>query len=54
MPKTVSEPPFKPEHFRRVDEGDDAAFYDFPRLVAHIDEAASAALAAFYGRLLRR
>ncbi|MSO76890.1 MAG: methyltransferase domain-containing protein [Alphaproteobacteria bacterium] len=52
MPKPVPEHPFKAEHFRRIDEGDDRAFYDFARLVAHIDEPASAALAGFYGGLL--
>ena len=36
------------EHFRRVDETDDAVFYQTPRLVTHIDDPACAALAAFY------
>ena len=38
--------------FARVDEGDDLAFYAPPRLVTHIDEAATAALTAFYARTL--
>lgn len=40
--------PFGPEHFRREDEADDALFYTMPRQVAHIDDAARAALAAFF------
>ena len=44
--------PFRPEHFRRADESDDARFYDFPRLVAHIDDAARAALAGFFAATL--
>lgn len=40
--------PFQPEHFQRADDGDDGAFYIEPRLVAHIDDPARAALAAFY------
>ncbi len=46
-------PEFLPQHFARLDETPDEAFYDFPRLVAHIDEPAQAALAAFYGEILR-
>jgi len=38
--------------FARQDEGDDLAFYAPPRLVAHIDEAAVAALSARYRALL--
>lgn len=45
-------PTFRPEHFRRVDETDDADFYVPPRLVAHIDEAAIAALTAWYATAL--
>lgn len=41
-----------PEAYARLDEGDDLAFYGFPRLVHHIDEAAVAALGAFYARTL--
>jgi SAM-dependent methyltransferase len=32
-----------PSYFRRYDEGDDRAFYVYPRLTAHIDEPACAA-----------
>jgi len=38
--------------FARQDEGDDLAFYAPPRLVAHIDEAAVAALSNRYRALL--
>lgn len=41
-----------PEHFRRVDETDDALFYQGPRLVTHIDEPAIAALGAHYRAML--
>lgn len=34
--------------FAKVDTGDDLAFYAPPRLVAHIDEGAAAALTGFY------
>lgn len=44
--------PLRPEHFRRVDEGDDADFYALPRLVTHIDDAAIAAATQFYRELL--
>lgn len=45
--------PFQPEHFQRADESEDGAFYVEPRLVAHIDDPARAALAAFYRDMLR-
>lgn len=35
-------------HFQRIDETDDALFYQIPRLVTHIDEPACQALSAFY------
>jgi len=38
--------------FDKEDPGDDAAFYELPRLVTHIDDAAIAALTAFYRRTL--
>lgn len=41
------------EAFARQDEGDDRLFYAPPRLVTHIDEAAVAALSAFYAERLR-
>jgi SAM-dependent methyltransferase len=37
-----------PQAFTKQDEGDDLAFYAPPRLVAHIDESAIAALTDFY------
>lgn len=40
--------PFEPKHFAREDAEDDARFYDFPRLVTHIDDAAIAALTEHY------
>ncbi|MGE0747051.1 MAG: class I SAM-dependent methyltransferase [Rhodospirillales bacterium] len=48
----MNEPTFRPEHFRRVDETDDADFYVPPRLVVHIDEPAIAALTAWYATAL--
>lgn len=36
------------EYFRRQDESSDFQFYQSPRLVAHIDDAAIAALGAFF------
>ncbi len=39
--------------FSREDDSDDAAFYRTPRLVEHIDAAASQAIARIYGRFLR-
>ncbi len=41
-----------PQAFARIDEGDDLAFYGFPRLVHHIDEVAVAALSATYKQLI--
>ena len=43
---------FPPEHFRRRDERSDRQFYDFPRLVVHIDDHAISALNGLYARLL--
>lgn len=40
------------ELFARVDEGDDANFYQMPRLVAHIDPGTIAALTRYYGDVL--
>ena len=39
--------PFTLDMFRRMDEGDDALFYAFPRKVVHIDEPAIAAVGQF-------
>jgi SAM-dependent methyltransferase len=44
--------PFSPRHFARWDETPDAGFYEQPRLVTHIDDAAIAAASAFYGEQL--
>jgi len=48
----MSEPPFEPEHFRRMDEREDAAFYSVPRLVTHIDDHAIEAVRQLYAELL--
>jgi SAM-dependent methyltransferase len=40
------------ELFARVDEGDDANFYQVPRLVAHIDPGTIAALTQYYRDML--
>ena len=42
------DPPFSPDDFRRYDESPDAFFYDQPRFVTHIDDAAIAAVTDFY------
>lgn len=39
-PKWPEEPFFRPGDFSRQDESSDAVFYDSPRLVTHIDDAA--------------
>ena len=44
--------PFSPEHFARVDGSDDANFYDMPRLVTHIDDAAIAIIGELLGDLI--
>ncbi len=49
---TEPESPLRPEHFRRVDESEDALFYREPRLVTHIDDAAIEAVSRFYGQLI--
>ena len=41
--------PFTREDFRRLDESDDALFYDTPKLVYHIDEPAVKAATSYYG-----
>lgn len=38
--------------FDKQDDGDDLSFYAPPRLVSHIDDAAVAALTAYYGRII--
>ena len=44
----MDEPKLGSAHFQRIDESDDARFYEIPRLVTHIDEPACEALGAFY------
>jgi len=39
---------FPPGAFARIDETEDARFYDFPRRVVHIDDGAIAALGSVY------
>ena len=41
-----------PGYYRRQDETPDAEFYAQPRLVAHIDEPAIAALGGFFRTLV--
>ena len=53
MSEPSHESPLRREHFRRQDESDDTQFYREPRLVTHIDDAAIAALTAFYGKMIR-
>lgn len=48
----MSEAPFLPEHFQRVDERDDPLFYTTPRLVTHIDDHAIEAVRNLYAELL--
>lgn len=45
-------PELPPGAFAKQDMGDDLAFYAPPRLVTHIDEAATAALTRFYRQML--
>jgi len=40
--------PLPPSAFRRLDESSDALFYDTPRFVTHIDDAAIAAVTQLY------
>src|SRR5690606_12780663 len=53
-PLMEAENPLRPEHYRRIDETDDARFYAAPRLVNHIDDAAIAAATSFYAHVLPR
>ena len=43
-----------PANFARVDERPDTAFYTMPRMVAHIDDQARAALATYFADHLPR
>jgi SAM-dependent methyltransferase len=47
-----SSPPLPPEAFTKIDASGDDLFYSEPRFVMHIDDAAAAALSAFYAALL--
>ena len=47
------ESPFRPEHFRKIDESDDAQFYSQPRFVTHIDDSAVATLSEHYANVLQ-
>jgi SAM-dependent methyltransferase len=44
----MAESLFLPEHFARLDESPDPAFYDMPRKVVHIDDHAIAAIQRFF------
>jgi len=44
--------PPKPEFFRRIDESDDELFYQYPRLLVHIDDGAIAKVGEIYASLL--
>ena len=44
-------PVFGKSDFARIDETPDELFYNTPRLVTHVDDAACAALTAFYAQL---
>ncbi len=50
----MSQSPFLPEHFERVDESTDSEFYALPRFVVHIDDPAIAAASRAYAVLLPR
>ena len=41
-----------PDRFRRIDESDDSLFYQYPRLVVHIDDGAIAKVGEIYAGLL--
>ncbi|KAK8291820.1 hypothetical protein V6Z11_D06G081900 [Gossypium hirsutum] len=43
--------PFKDEDFQRFDETSDSMFYEAPRFVTHIDDAAIAALTKYYSEV---
>ena len=47
-PRWPAQFPFAPDQFERYDESSDTLFYDSPRFVTHIDDAAIAALTDFY------
>jgi len=47
-PKWPPSWPYTEEDFKRMDESEDTIFYDQPRLVYHIDDAAVTALTKYY------
>ncbi|KAL7566107.1 hypothetical protein ACA910_003881 [Epithemia clementina (nom. ined.)] len=47
-PKWPESWPYSKDDFSRMDESDDAIFYDQPRLVYHIDDPAVSALTEYY------
>ena len=52
MPNDVSSSGLPATLFARVDEGDDALFYQVPRLVTHIDPGTIAALTQYYREVI--
>jgi ubiquinone/menaquinone biosynthesis C-methylase UbiE len=52
-PKFPDEWPYSEQDFARMDESSDAVFYDSPRLVYHIDDAAVSALTKYYSENLK-
>jgi cyclopropane fatty-acyl-phospholipid synthase-like methyltransferase len=52
-PKFPDEWPYSEQDFARMDESNDAVFYDSPRLVYHIDDAAVTALTKYYSENLK-
>jgi hypothetical protein len=45
--------PFSATDFSRLDEGDDAGFYDSPKLVQHVDDRAVRAMEGYYDSAIR-
>lgn len=45
--------PFTSTDFSRLDEGDDAGFYDSPKLVQHVDDKAVRAMEDYYDAAIR-
>lgn len=52
-PKWPPEWPYSEEDFKRMDESNDAIFYDSPRLCYHIDDSAVSALTKYYSEALQ-
>ena len=52
-PQWPSDWPYSDDDFARMDEQDDGIFYDQPRLVYHIDDAAVSALTDYYSETLK-